>query len=165
MKKSIFLSLTILAALAMPACSSSYKAQNYAKYSNSRQFEYEYPMVWKGTLNALGEYKIDKKDSGEGEILTDWIYSTSNDKYLEYLVNGFPRKRYLQTRYKFDIKVEKQIGSVKVTINPQEEIENLKSDGSFESWKSVSDYDTGRVNELLDNINRQILSIPDALNK
>ena len=140
-------------------CSSGpYKRQQYAQLSNSKVFEEEYPTVWKGTLDALGDYKIENKDAEKGKVETDWIYSTSNEKYVEYQVNGFPRKHYLQTRYKLDITAEKQLGGVKVTVNSQEEVENLKNDGSFESWRSVSDPDSARENETLRNIELKILS-------
>lgn len=148
-------------------CSSgpSVKTQEYAKLSNTKDFEEEFPVVWKGVVSALSEYKIAEKDQENGQVKTDWIYSTSNDKYIEYQVNGFPRKRYMQTRYKFLIDIEKQIGKVRVTVNPQEEIENLRADGTFDSWASVSEFDTARANEMVRNIELKILSRPDALDK
>jgi hypothetical protein len=161
-----YAALGFLAALVAVGCGGpSIKKQEYAQLSNSKEFEEEFPVVWKGVITALGDYKIEDKDQEKGRVRTDWIYSTSNDKYLEFQVNGFPRKRYLQTRYKFDVEIKKQIGSVKVIVNPQEEIENLRSDGSFDNWKAVSDYDTGRANELVKNIELKILSRPDALDK
>lgn len=155
--------LVLLAALSMaPACSGpGYKRQDYAKLSNTKVFEDEFPMVWRGVKAAVAEYKLEEEDSEEGRIHTDWIYSTSTEKYLEYTVNGFPRKRYLQTRYKFLITAEKEIGGVKVTVNPEEEVENLKSDGSFESWKDVSEPDSSRANEMLRAIELKILSRPN----
>src|SRR5262245_13852260 len=95
--------LLFLVALLASGCSGpSIKKQEYAQLSNSKDFEDEYPIVWKGVITALGDYKVDEKDQEKGRVRTDWIYSTSNEKYLEFQVNGFPRKRYLQTRYKFD---------------------------------------------------------------
>jgi hypothetical protein len=151
-------SLVLLSAAAAACSSAPYKTQGYAKLSNTRDFEYEYPVVWKGVLGALGEYKIEEKDEEGGVVRTDWIYSTSNDKYLEYQVNGFPRKRYLQTRYKLAIEVAKKTGAVNVTVNPEEEIEKLKSDGSFDGWSGVSEPDTARADELIRNIETKILS-------
>jgi uncharacterized lipoprotein len=147
-----------IAAIGLPACSSSYKTQGYAKLSNTKEFEEEYPVVWKATLAALSEYKVEDKDQDKGEVVTDWIYSTSNDKYLEYLVNGMPRRRYLQTRYKMTVNLKKQLGSVKVTVNPKEEVENVKSDGSFDNWKSVSEPDSARANDLVKAIELKVLS-------
>ncbi|MEW6055409.1 MAG: hypothetical protein AB1540_02250, partial [Bdellovibrionota bacterium] len=73
-------------------------------------------------------------------------------------VDGFPRKKYLQTRYKFMISLNKQIGSVKVTVDTDEEIEKFKSDGSFDGWTSASEADSSRANEMLRNIELKILS-------
>ncbi|GEM_PF-1393058 len=144
------------------ACSSApYKTQKYASLSNTKVFEEDYEMVWKAILAAVSEIKLDEEDSESGRIRTDWIYSTSNDKYLEYSVNGFPRKRYLQTRYKFLITAEKQLGGVKVTVIPEEEVERLKSDGSFESWVRVSEPETIRANEMVGQINQKILARPN----
>jgi hypothetical protein len=143
-------------------CSSaSYKKQEYAQLQNAKDFEFEYPQVWRGAIDALGEYKIEDKDQEAGHIKTDWVYSTSNEKFVEYRVNGLPRRRHLQNRYKFDVKIEKQVGSVRVTVDMDEEVEKLKSDGSFDTWKSSSDIDTGRANELLRNIELKILSKPN----
>ncbi|MBI3544326.1 MAG: DUF3576 domain-containing protein [Deltaproteobacteria bacterium] len=147
------------------ACSSGppVKTQEYAKLSNTKDFEEEFPVVWKATINALSEFKVDEKDQEKGVIVTDWVYSTSTDKYIEYQVNGFPRKRYLQTRYKYKITLDRQIGKIHVTVLPEEEIENLKGDGSFDNWKVASEFDTGRANEMVRNIENKILSMPDAL--
>lgn len=148
----------LLAALMLPACSSSYKTQGYARTSNSKEFEEEYPVVWKAVKEALGDYKVESEDEEDGEIQTDWIYSTSNDKYLEYTVNGFPRKKYLQNRYKLKLEVKKQYGSVKVNVLPKEEIEVLKGDGTPDGWKSVSEPESVRADELLKSIEMKILS-------
>jgi uncharacterized lipoprotein len=150
-------------ALGFSGCSSpDYKTQGYAKLSNTKEFEEEYPVVWKGVVAALSEYKIEKKDQEKGVVETDWIYSTSNDKYFEYQVNGFPRKKYLQTRYKFNVKIDKLLGRVKVTVSPEEEVESLKSDGSFDDWKSAGEFDTARANEVIQKIEMKILSAPNT---
>lgn len=161
MKKLLFLTALTSAAVFSACSSAPYKTQAYAKLTNTRTFEEDYKVVWKGITTAVADYKLEKEDSESGEIQTDWIYSTSNDKYIEYSVNGFPRKRYLQTRYKFLITAEKQIGGVKVTVNPEEEVEQLKSDGTFDNWYSVSEADNNRANELLKQIELKILARPN----
>lgn len=140
-------------------CSSAeYKRQEYAKLSDAKVFESEFPAVWKGIVAAVGEYRLLDNDAEDGKVRTDWIYSTSNEKYVDYQVNGLPRKHYLQTRYKFDIRAEKQMGGVKVTVNTKEEVEALKSDGTFDQWRSVSEPDTSRANDMLKSIELKILS-------
>lgn len=159
MMRISLIALVLGSAALLPACSSTeHKSQAYARLSNTKEFEEEYDVVWKAVKQALSEYRIEEEDEEDGEIQTDWIYSTSNDKYIEYQVNGFPRKKYLQNRYKLAIQVEKQIGSVKVTVNPQEEVEILKSNGASDGWKSVSEPDTARANEVIKNIELKILS-------
>lgn len=147
--------------LALFACSTGYKTQEYAKLPNSKVFEEEYETVWKGIVLAFEEYKLEEQDKDAGRLKTDWIYSTSNEKYIEYQVNGFPRKRYLQTRYKLNLSAEKHLGGVRVAITPEEEVEALKSDGTFDSWKEVSEFDTIRANDALRNVELKILSIPN----
>lgn len=141
----------------LPACSSSYKTQNYARLSSAKDFEEEFATVWKAALEAASEFKIEKKDQDDGILRTDWIYSTSNEKYVEYKVNGFPRKKFLQTRYKYLIKLQPELGKVKVTVDPEEEIEKLNSDGSFDGWRGVGEADSMRANEMLRNIELKIL--------
>lgn len=151
--------LLLTCGLSIAACSSgSYKTQGYARLSNAKDFEDEYPVVWKATLAALSEYKINEQDEEDGLIETDWIYSTSNEKYVEYRVNGLPRKKYLQNRYKLNVRLQKQIESVKVTVDPKEEIEGLNADGTSDGWKSASDIDTTRASEMIKNIEFKILS-------
>lgn len=158
--KARFPVLLLALGFAVSACSSGpeVKQQRYAKLSNTKEFEEEYEVVWKGIIGATEEYKIDKKDPEKGELLTDWVYTTSSEKYFEYQVNGFPRKRYLQTRYRVSIKATKQLGSVKVTVDPIEEVEQLKSDGSFDKWKSSDEPDSTRAADMLQKIELKILS-------
>ncbi len=145
---------------AISACSSGpeIKQQQYAKLSNTKEFEEEYDVVWKGIIDATAEYAIEKKDAEKGELLTDWVYTASNEKYFEYKVNGFPRKRYLQTRYRVSIKAKKQLGSVKVSVEPTEEAEQLKPDGSFDRWKTSDEPDSTRAADIIQKIELKILS-------
>lgn len=161
MKLSVFRAVVVGLAVAFTACSTPYKAQGYAKLSNTREFEDEYPVVWKAAVAALAEYKVEDKDQEKGVLKTDWIYRTSNEKYVEYQVNGLPRKKYLQTRYKMKVTLERLLGRVKVTVLPQEEIEILKADGGFDDWKNVSEPDSSRANEMVRTIENQILSRPE----
>jgi uncharacterized lipoprotein len=148
-----------LVVLLSSGCASSYKKQAYSKQRMQKDFEEEYNLVWKASLKALEEYKLTEKEIDSGKIETDWIYSTSNDKYVEYKVNGFPRKKYLRVRYKLVLSIEKLTEKVSIAVDSKEEIEELKSDGSFDSWDSVSDIDTARASALLKDIELKILSL------
>jgi len=168
---AIFASILVLSGLTLSACSSGpeVKQQAYAKLSNQRTFEYEFPTVWKGIEETVRNYHVtdrDPKDVDANEMRrirhrsleTDWIFSKSNDKYVEYKVNDLPKKIYLQTRLKYKIDAQGVIGGVKVTVKTQEEVEKLKEDGSPDGWDSVDERDTSRASALLDRINMAILS-------
>lgn len=165
MSRYLLLALTSAMLFATGCSSAKYKTQEYAKLSNTKDFEDEYKSVWRGVIDALSEFKIEEKDQDEGKVVSDWIYTTSNDKFLEYNVNGFPRRKYLQTRLKYLVTIEKQMGKNTVTVDLDEEIEALRSDGSFDTWKKVSEIDSTRANDMLKTIELKILSRPDALNK
>lgn len=172
--KSI-LSVVLLAALSSVffagcATTPAVQQQAYAKLKNQRTFEYEFPAVWKGIEDTVRNYRVvnrDPKDVNPNEMRrlrdrtldTDWIFTKSNDKYVEYKVNGLPRKIYLQTRLKYNIEAQSVIGGVTVTVKTIEEVEKLKNDGSPDGWQSAyDDQDTARASDLLDRINMAILS-------
>lgn len=160
-KKNLVLIFSIITlTLAFGACSSKtpYATQEYAVLSDSKEFEEEYPVVWKATLSACANYKIEDANEDKGLLKTDWVYSTSQDKYFEYTVNGFPRKKYLQSRLRYIIHVQKQLGGVKVLVQADEEVENLNKDGSFKDWQDAKYADSQKLNDLLKNIELKILS-------
>ena len=134
------------------------KSQAYAKLSNSRFYEYEYSVVWKGVESALNEYKMLEKDADEGKLETDWILGQSRNKYQEYKVNGSPRKKYLQTRFKYFLNTNKKMGGVEVVVKTEEEIEKLNTDGSPAGYTSQGEPDSSRANEILSKIENAILS-------
>lgn len=156
--KSMTLTLAILVPLFLGACSSGpeVKTQAYANEQTSRTMEYEYPVVWKGIKEALSEYRIREASEEEGLIRTDWAYSTSTDKYVSVVVNQQPRRKYLQTRYRFTITAKKQIIGVLVDVKVEEEIEKMNKDGQFQSWQEVGEPGSKRAHDLLVNIERQI---------
>ena len=142
------------------ACSSSpkVKKQQYAVLSNSKEFEEEFSTVWKGILAATEEFKIVDKEADKGTMETEWIYSTSTEQYVEFTVNGFPRKHYIQSRYKYFINADKMMGKVKVTVSTRQEIEKMKSDGNFDSWIESDTPDSSRAAELINAIEFKMLS-------
>jgi hypothetical protein len=160
--------------LALTACSSGppVKQEAYAKLKNQRTFEYEFPAVWKAIEETLRNYRItdrNPKDVDANEMRrirhrtleTDWVYTKSNDKYIEFKVNDLPRKIYLQSRLKYKIDVQAVLGGVQVTVSTEEEIERLKDDGSPNGWDAVDDdKDSARASDMLDRINMSILAAP-----
>jgi hypothetical protein len=129
--------------------------------------------VWKGIETAVKEYPVTNRDPKDVDVLemkkltertleTDWIYSQSRDKFIEYRVNDSPRKKYLQTRIKYKVIAHAVIAGTEVKIKTTEEIENLKSDGTPDGYVSPDELDTSRTQELLDRIDLAILSLPNA---
>ncbi len=173
--KNLSRSLSVLSFIFLisAGCSSTpeVKNQKYAELKSETTFEYEFPVVWKAVETAVREYKItdrDPKEVNEVEIKklrermlkTDWIFSKSRDKFIEYKVNNLPRKKYLQTRIKYDVMAESVIGGVKVTVAMDEEVERLNEDGSPAGYESAAEKDSSRANDLLNKIRNAILSAP-----
>src|SRR4051812_19332467 len=74
------------------------KAQKYARLSDHRVFEYEFPVVWKAVETTFKTYKVVDRNPEEVDALemkklkqrtleSDWIYAQSRDKYIEFKVN------------------------------------------------------------------------------
>ena len=146
----IIILLAVLSAVSISACSSGpkIKQQKFARLQNSKDFENEYAVVWKAIVAATEDYKIVDKNEESGQLTTDWVYTTSNEKYYEYTVNGLPRKHYLQTRSKFQIIAQRKLGSVNVSVSPVEQVEKVKSDGTFDDWIDADRIDSARANEI-----------------
>lgn len=172
MYKFLIVLVTFMTGIFMfSACSSAppVKQQAYAKLRSERTFENEFPVVWKAIESAFRNFKITDRDPSEVNELemrkltersleTDWVYSESRDKYQEYKVDGFPRKKYLQTRLRYTVKANAVMGGVKVTVAQEEEIERLKSDGTSAGYDSVDNLDSSRSNEIVEKISMAILS-------
>lgn len=163
--------LAVIASSSISACSSRppVKKQKYANLKDTRSFEYELPLVWKGIEAALRENRIVERDPKEVDTLewnklkersleTDWIYSQSRDKYQEYQINGSPRKKYLQLRYKYEIEAKRIMGGTEVKVDMKEEIEQLNLDGTSAGYDSADEPDSSRPAEFLDRVNNSILS-------
>jgi hypothetical protein len=160
-----------MALLALFGCSSSpkVKQQAYAKLANERDFEYEFPVVWKAIESSFRNYKIAERDPSEVGILemnklsrrtltTDWILGQSRDKYIEYKINNTPRKQYLQTRVKYELRAESKIGGTNVFVKTAEEIEKLDKNGKPAGWDSVGSVDSSRAAEVLEKIAQNLNS-------
>lgn len=164
--------LGLVLTLSVAGCSSvpEVKKQAYAQLKDERVFETEYPKLWKAIEETLRNYKIVERDPREvafnewsslkeRSLETDWIFTQSRDKYQEYKVNGFPRKKYLQTKVRYHIKTQTVMGGVKVHVRVEEEIERLRDDGTSDGYVSAES-DPARAAEMLDRINAQLLALP-----
>jgi hypothetical protein len=169
--------LTLGAALLLAQCSHKMdvKKQAYASLKSEWVFEDEFPVVWKGIEAALRNQRITDRDPeevnevemkkiSERSLKTDWVYSQSRDKYVEYKVNQFPRKKYLQLRYQFEVIAKREVGGIHVTVNTDEEIEILRPDGSSAGFENVDAemIDSSRPNELIEKIKLALLAAPNT---
>ena len=170
-----FLVISLVMGISGVGCSSPKKVltQKYAQLKNQRTFENEFPVVWKALEEALRKHKIVDRDPSEVSALelrkltlrtleTDWVYGQSRDKYHEYQVNGFPKKVYLQTRFKYQVEAKKVLGGVTVTVKSDEEVERLNEDGTPDGYSEVDQTDSSRLNELLEKVQLAILAAPNT---
>ena len=127
-------------------------------------------MVWKAIETTLHEYRIASRDPSdvdpmelkkisERSLETEWVYTQSKDKYVEYKVNDFPRKKYLQMRVKFIVSAERKMPDVtKVSVQSEEQLERLKDDGSPNGYVDAEEPDTARINQILQRIRLTLLA-------
>ncbi len=166
------LSLGVLVSALSFGCSSApvpVKTQAYAELQKERTLEHEFPAVWKGLEAALKDQKIVKRDPEsvtttaewnelESRTLeTDWVYSQSRDKYIEFKVNNFPRKQYLQIRFRYRVEAKKVLGGTHLIVNLDEQIERLDAAGKSKDYEDVEKPDSTRANGLIDATERQVL--------
>ena len=167
--------LVLIVGIFSAGCASVAKTQSqkYAKLSSERTFETELPEVWRAIESVFSKYKIIERDPDEvttlewndlkaRELRTDWVIGRSRDKFVEFKVNGSPRKIYLQTRIKTTVRAERVLGGTHVQVGNTEEIEELHTDGTSAGWTEAEALDTSRNSEVLDKIKQSILSAPNS---
>lgn len=168
--KKIALSLLGLIFVLAAGCSSGpeIKTQKYAKYKQEKVFESEFPKVWKAIEGTFSNYKIVERDPEEVSpteleklqertLTTDWIYTRSKDKYVEYKVNGLPRKKPLQMRNRYRVTAISVLGGTQVTVSQQEELETLDDHGNPSGYEEVGEPDSGRSKEILERVKQGLL--------
>ncbi len=156
--------------MALLGCASTAptKKQAYAAMPTSKTFEYEFPQVWRAIEAAVSKYKVIDRDPEEVSVLelgkltereleTDWIYTRSRDKYVEYKVNGLPRRQELQTRVKYEVSAERVMGGVNVRVRVSEELERLNEQGVSQGYSSTES-SSALGHELLQKIEQSLLS-------
>jgi hypothetical protein len=147
------------------------KTQAYARLPSEQVFEEEFETVWKAIETSLSKTKITRTDPSEitpqelarisqSSIETDWVYSRSKTKYIEYSVNGFPRKTYLQNRYQYRVKATRVIGGIQVSVHVRQELERLDEKGLSAGFTSAEESDSSLSNDLLEKIKAALRSNP-----
>jgi hypothetical protein len=175
MKKSMIVGMVILLSLGsvlFTGCAAPIKEhhkQDYAKYASSRVYEYEFAQVWKAIEASFRNHKVVQRNPKEVDALelkrltrrtleTDWVNGQSRDRYVNYTVNGAVKRKLLQMRHKFILTAETVIGGVKVNVEMKEEIELLREDGTPAGFEASDEGDSGRIHELLNQIQNQVLA-------
>lgn len=167
-----FLGLSALVSLfALCGCAGKMpvRAQEYAALQQERTFEHEFSAVWRAIEATVKNYQVSERDPAEVDELalrkltsrklkTDWILSQSRDKYVEYTVNGSPRRKPLQTRFRFALEAKAVVGGTHVSVSTTEEIGNLHLDGTPAGYERMSVPDSSRGAELLEKINLAVIS-------
>jgi len=172
--KSVVLSLLALllvSPIGLVGCATSapYKTQEYAAQRTDRVFEHEMKVVYKAIEKAFEKQKFKSRSPKkvtptelsqlkEATWETDWVYSQSRDKYVEYEVNSVPKRKPLQVRLKQKVTAKASIAGVQVFVETEEELERIKADGSPNGYEEVEP-DTSRAAEVLDRIQLSILSL------
>lgn len=166
---------SVLALLLVPGfgggCSTAapVKTQQYAALKTARTFEYELPLVWKGIEHSLRNNKITEREPEEVDetrwpklmertLTTDWVYSESRDKYVEFKINDSPRKKYLQIRHRYRIQAKRVMGGTEVAIRPQEEVEKVDTRTGAPVGYEEMEADSSRSAEMLERIQNGIFS-------
>jgi hypothetical protein len=171
-------SVLIACLVLMSACSTggtrkdpTAQSAHYGKLSSEREFDADMPTLWKAIERAVSGYQIVSRDPDKVDVLemrklrqrqleTDWIYSQSRDKYDVAWSAGVPKQVPLQSRIKYKVHAEQQMGGILVQVWTSEELETLAKDGSSNGYHSVDakDVDPSRAAELLDKIRLALLS-------
>ncbi len=170
--KTFAVSLVILLAIGT-GCSSSQKVgrQSYAELKTEQTFEESFEMVWSAVEVALKDHRVIERDPEEVDVnelkklderslRTDWIYARSNDKFVTYKINDLPKKKYLQTRFRYKLEVERVMGGTLVRVLTDEEVETLDDKGEATGYDEVETIDSSRPNRLLKDIKNALLSAP-----
>lgn len=160
-----------LLCLSMAGCSSlpPVQKQRYADLRSSKTFDFDLPVVWKGIERTFENYRVAERDPANVDTLemrkipkrtleTDWVYSQSRDKFVEYRMNDLPQRKYLQVRLKYKVLAERTLGGTQVGVHLDEEVENLRADGTSQGFSATEVPDTSRSNEILEKIQGAILA-------
>lgn len=176
MTKTFWMAIGLFAVgLLAQGCASTQpvKTQAYAELRHQKTLESDLPVVWKALEAAMDNYKIidrspggdlktdkDWQDVERRTLKTDWIYGLSRDKYVEFKVNDFPRKQYLQTRFRFRVEAKRVMGGTQLTVDMDEQIEKLEASGKSAGYDDVEHPDSSRANGLIEKVEQSILSAP-----
>lgn len=177
MKRSreIALSFGVAFILAWTGCASALpvKRQEYAASRTERVLEVEWMDVLRAVDETLRLQRVVKRTPDTDDLLelrradertwdTDWVESQSRDKYVEYQLEGVPKRKNLGVRLKYRVIAAKALGGVSLKVRQWEELEKLDSRGKSLGYEEVTALDTSRSSELLERVQQAILAAPPS---
>jgi hypothetical protein len=173
MLKSLLIFIPLAALTLTLGCASlpEVKSQAYAPMKNERTYESEFPILWKAIESAARHNRVIHRDPPEATPLemkkmpsrtleTDWIYSKSRNQYQEYQVNDFPRKVFLQNRFKYLVSANAVMGGVQVKVTTTEEVERLNANGTPHGYSVSQSPDTALAHDFLEKITLELSANP-----
>jgi hypothetical protein len=143
--------LPLIACLLLAACASSpnqarYKEEkNSPKFGNSRSYVETPQDVLLAARAVLDDLTRESDPPASGavkgrgqNVQTGWVYSISGNRYVEYSVNGTPRRKPLRIRRKYGYTVSPSLAGSQVLLSVEEELMrvDLRS-GEETGWSSV----------------------------
>lgn len=136
----------LLAACASNPHNASYKEeQNVANFQNSKSFVESPEEILRAARAVLDEWQ-QESDPPVGKTLkansesvqTGWVYSTSKDKYVEFTMNGKPKRKPLKVRRKLGYAATPSLAGSEVVFIVEEEVQKVDfQTGQETGWNSV----------------------------
>lgn len=170
-----FLFCSVAALLGVTGCASALpvKRQEYAASRTERVLEAEWMDVLRAVDSTLRLQRVVKRTPDTEDVLelrradertweTGWIESQSRDKYVEYQLDGIPKRKNLGVRLKYRVVAAKALGGVSLKVRQWEELEKLNSRGMSLGYDEVTSVDTSRSGELLEKVQQAILAAPPS---
>ncbi len=145
--KSFFvLSFLFLAACASNPHDASYKEEkNVANFENNRSFAEKPEEILRAARAVLDEWQqesdppVNTKNlrSDDESVQTGWVYSTAKSKYVEFKMNGKPKRRPLKVRRKYGYSATPSLAGSQVVFLVEEEVQTIDFEtGKEKGWSS-----------------------------
>jgi hypothetical protein len=140
-----FLFFLLIASCASNPNNASYKEEkNVANFENAKSFNESPETILLAAMAVLDELQqqsdppVGKTLKSDSEsIQTGWVYSSSKNKYVEFTMNGKPKRKPLKVRRKYGYTAIPSLAGSQVVFQVEEEV--MKVDfktGEDSGWSS-----------------------------
>lgn len=140
------LSLFLFASCASNPHEASYKEEkNVANFENARSFAEKPEEILRAARAVLDEWQqesdppVNTKNlrSDDESVQTGWVYSTAKSKYVEFKMNGKPKRRPLKVRRKYGYTATPSLAGSQVVFMVEEEVQKIDFEtGKEKGWSS-----------------------------